>query len=280
MNYAPIFGMFERSAGPDLVDQIVWAHEQGFRAWEDNTLPYRSRRDQDRIAQALADRGMRMGVFVVGDDHGLHAPTISRPDADAQAAFLLQIEDRVELARRMNATWMTVLPGVADLVLKEGYQLANIVETLRRAAEMLEPHGLVMAVEPVSGWSTPGDLIDAMDLGYLICKSVSSPSCKLLFDVFQQQVLAGNIIEEIDYCWDEICYFQIGDHPGRHEPGTGEINYPFVMRHIASKGYGGLIGMEHSVRTPTPAGEMALVHAYRRMDAFIGEAGHSTLLEW
>ena len=80
---------------------------------------------------------------------------------------------------------------------------------------------------------------------YVICKAVNSPSCKILFDMYHQQITEGNLIPNIDAAWDEIAYFQVGDNPGRNEPGTGEINYRNVFKHIHGKGFTGVLGMEH-----------------------------------
>jgi hydroxypyruvate isomerase len=79
----------------------------------------------------------------------------------------------------------------------------------------------------------------------MICKAVGSPSCKILFDMYHQQITEGNIIPNIDRAWAEIGYFQTGDNPGRKEPTTGEMNYRNIFRHIHGKGYTGIIGMEH-----------------------------------
>jgi hydroxypyruvate isomerase len=79
----------------------------------------------------------------------------------------------------------------------------------------------------------------------------------------------GEIIRQIDGCWDEIAYFQVGDNPGRKEPTTGEINYKNIFKHIHAKGYKGIVGMEHGNSKPGKEGEAALVVAYRYSDDFL-----------
>ena len=101
---------------------------------------------------------------------------------------------------------------------------------------------------------------------YSICKAVNRPSCKILFDIYHQQISEGNLIPNIDHCWDEIAYLQSGDNPGRNEPGTGEINYGNVFQHIADKGYRGIMGMEHGNSQRGEAGERAVIAAYRGVD--------------
>ncbi|HBK89532.1 MAG TPA: xylose isomerase, partial [Cytophagales bacterium] len=145
-----------------------------------------------------------------------------------------------------------------------GMQTAHIVDALRRGAEIFEPHGLIMVLEPLS--DTPELFLRTSDQTYEICKAVKSPSCKILYDIYHMQRNEGNLIANIDATWDEIAYFQIGDNPGRKEPGTGEINYKNIFAHIHAKGYRGVLGMEHGVAGEGKTGEQALIEAYRRVD--------------
>ncbi|MXW81963.1 MAG: TIM barrel protein [Rhodothermaceae bacterium] len=265
MHYAPHFGMFKNSAGDDLVDQLNFAADQGFTAWEDNGMKGRNTDTQERIARTMSDRNMRMGVFVA---HQIHwrEPNLASGDADLRAQFLSDIEDSVEVAKRVNATWMTVVPGFVDLRLDMGYQTANVVESLRRACDILEPHGLVMVLEPLNPHNHPGLFLTKIPQAYSICRSVDSPACKILNDLYHQQITEGNLIPNIDGAWDEIGYFQIGDNPGRKEPTTGEINYANVFAHIRNKGFEGILGMEHGNMHPGKEGEVALIEAYRNVD--------------
>ena len=173
----------------------------------------------------------------------------------------------MEVAKRVNATWMTVVPGHLDLRLEPDYQTANVVETLRRAAEILEPHGLVMVLEPLNPFRDhPGLFLTKIPQAYLICRAVDSPACKILFDIYHQQITEGNLIPNIERAWDEIGYYQIGDNPGRNEPTTGEINYRRVFEYIHRKGFQGVLGMEHGNAQPGSDGERAVIEAYRQVD--------------
>lgn len=265
--YAPHFGMFSNSAGDDLVDQLTFAAEQGFTAWEDNGMKGRSVSDQERIAAAMSRLGIQMGVFVAHTIFWRESNLASGRD-DWREQFLTEIQESVEVAKRVNAKWMTVVPGHVDLRSDMGYQTANVVESLRRASEILEPHGLVMVLEPLNPRDHPGLFLTKIPQAYEICRAVDSPSCKILDDLYHQQITEGNLIPNIDRAWDEIAYFQIGDNPGRNEPGTGEINYLNVFKHIHSKGFEGIMGMEHGVAGKGAAGEQSLIEAYRTVDAF------------
>jgi hydroxypyruvate isomerase len=260
--------MFQHHAGRDLVAQLEFMAAEGFTALEDNGMKDRSRAEQERIASAMQRLGMRMGVFVA-HTIGWTEANLTSGDPARRDAFLAEMRASVEVAKRVNATWMTVVPGHVDRRLELSYQTANVVEALKRAAAMLEPHGLVMVLEPLNTLRDhPGQFLTRIPQAYLLCKAVASPSCKILFDAYHQQITEGNLIPNLDAAWDEIGYTQVGDHPGRKEPGTGEINYRNVFRHLHSKGYDGIVGMEHGNARPGRDGERALIEAYVEADRY------------
>ena len=269
LHYAPHFGMFRQHAGNDPVAELEFMRAEGFTALEDNNLRTREVAVQETIGKTLDRLGMRMGVFVA---HSIDwkSPTLTTKDDAKRQAFLSEIRASVEIAKRVNAKWMTVVPGHVDSRPHIDYQTANVVDILRRACEILEPHGLVMVLEPLNTLTNhPGMFLTSTPQAYLVCKAVASPSCKILFDIYHQQITEGNLIPNINTAWDEIAYFQAGDNPGRNEPGTGEINYRNVFRHIHTKGFTGVVGMEHgnSIRG-SREGERAVIDAYVAADAF------------
>ena len=267
LNYAPHLGMFRAHAGTDPVDQLNFMADEGFRAFEDNGMKGRELTVQEAMAQTMANRGIQMGVFVA---HTIFwkEPNLASGREDWREQFLTEIRESVDVAKRVNATWMTVVPGHVDLRKDMGYQTANVIESLRRASDILAPHGLVMVLEPLNPRDHPGLFLSKMAQAYAICRAVDSPACKILDDLYHQQITEGNLIPNIDACWDEIGYFQMGDNPGRKEPTTGEINYRNVFKHIHSKGFKGVMGMEHGNSLPGREGERAVIDAYRTVDAF------------
>ena len=267
LNYAPHLGMFKNSVGDDPIDQINYMADLGFRAFEDNGMRSRSVALQNKISKTLENRGMKMGVFVA---HKIYwdKPNLSSGDYDYRNEFLNFIKKSVEVAKRVNAKWMTVVPGHLDLRKDISYQTSNVVETLKRASDILEPHGLVMVLEPLNFRDHPGLFLTESPQAFQICKAVNSPSCKILFDIYHQQIQEGNLIPNIEDTWDEIAYFQIGDNPGRREPTTGEINYKNVFKFIHEKGFDGILGMEHGNSIQGIEGEKALVDAYLKVDSF------------
>ncbi|HUG39118.1 MAG TPA: TIM barrel protein [Longimicrobiales bacterium] len=265
LDYAPHFGMFRHHGGEDLIGQLRFMAERGFRSLEDNGMRERPVAEQERIAREMARLGMRMGVFVA---HTIHwrEPNLAGGERGKRDEFLAEIRSSVDVARRVNATWMTVVPGHVDLRLHPDFQTANVVESLRRAAEILEPHGLVMVLEPLNRRDHPGLFLTGIPQAYQICRAVDSPACKILDDLYHQQITEGNLIPNLEAAWDEIAYFQIGDNPGRNEPTTGEINYRNVFAHIREKGYRGILGMEHGNARAGREGELAVIRAYRSVD--------------
>ena len=239
----------------------------GFRAMEDNGMMGRSESEQKQIGDLMASLGMQMGVFVL-DKGGNGANTLAAGKQEYVDIFLKGCRRAVEVAKRCNAKLTTVVPGDFQRDLPIGLQTSNVIEALRRGADILAPAGLVMVLEPLS--DTPDLFLRNSDQTYAICKAVNSPACKILFDMYHMQRNEGNIINNIDKCWDEIAYFQIGDNPGRKEPTTGEMNYKNIFKHIHSKGYKGVLGMEHGNVKPGKEGELALIKAYRDADDFLG----------
>lgn len=265
LNYAPHFGMFENSAGKDLIDQLKFMADNGFMALEDNGLMGRPVEMQTKIGETLAKLGMTMGVFVV-DKGGNSQNSLAAGKQEYIDIFLNGCKRAVETAKRVNAKWMTVVPGDYERNLPIGIQTAHVVEALRRGAEILEPHGLTMVLEPLS--DTPNLFLRYSDQTFLICKAVNSPACKILFDIYHMQKNEGRLIYNMTHTWDEIAYIQIGDEPGRKEPTTGEINYKNVFEFIHKKGFKGVMGMEHGNFKPGKEGELALIEAYRQVDSF------------
>jgi hydroxypyruvate isomerase len=266
LDYAFHDGMFRNSGGQDFLDQIQFGYDMGFRSIEDNGMTGRTPELQKKIGEKLTKLGMSMGVFVLNKG-GNGANSLAAGKPEFLEIFLKGCHQAVEVSKRVNAKFTTVVPGDYERRIPLGVQTGNVIEALKRGAEILEPHGIVMVLEPLS--DTPDLFLRYSDQTYMICKGVGSPSCKLLFDIYHMQRNEGNIIPNMDRTWNEIAYIQIGDNPGRKEPTTGEINYKNIFKHIYNKGYRGILGMEHGNAKPGKDGEVALIKAYRESDSFM-----------
>lgn len=265
LDYAFHDGMFKNHGGNDFIDQIKFAYDKGFRSIEDNGLAGRSVEQQTKIGETLAKLGMKMGVFVVPKG-GNSANSLAAGKKEYIDIFLEGCRKSIEVAKRVNAKWVTVVPGDFERNLPIGIQTGHVIDGLKRGAEIFEPHGIIMVLEALS--DTPNLFLRTTDQAYEICRGVNSPSCKVLYDTYHMQKNEGNLIKNIEIAWSEIAYFQIGDNPGRKEPTTGEINYKNVFKYIYDKGYRGIMGMEHGNSKPGKEGELALIEAYRTSDSF------------
>ena len=267
LNYAFHDGMFKNNGGADFIDQIKFAHERGFRAIEDNGMMSRPVEMQKKIGETLAKLGMKMGVFVITSDNWHWKTSLASGKQEFIDRMVKDCKEAVEVAKRCNAKWMTVVPGNYDRSLSFEYQTSNVIKALRIASDILAPNGLVMVLEPLS--DNPDLFLRHSDQTFMVCKAVNSPACKILFDMYHMQRNEGDIINNINKAWDEIGYFQIGDNPGRNEPTTGEMNYKNIFKHLYNKGYRDILGMEHGNAKPGKEGEMAVIQAYRESDSFL-----------
>lgn len=268
LKYAPYIGMFRTTVGSDdPIDNIRFCNEQGFRAVFDNGLMGRPVEEQERIAAELARLGMDLGPFVLYADFGVTS-FVTR-DPEKRAMLLDRMRQGVETAKRINAKWALVVPGRYDESLHWDYQTANVIDNLRFCAEILEPAGLTMVLEPLNYLHDhPGLFLTGIPQAYLICRSVNSRNIKIINDLYHQQITEGNLIPNIEASYDEIGAFHLGDNPGRNEPTTGEINYKNIFKYLFEKGYDGTLCLEHGKSLPGTEGDARVIAAYREMDAF------------
>lgn len=268
LKYAPSPGQFGHHAGNDYIDQIKFAADQGFTAWEDNGLAGRPVNLQKKVGETLQKLDMTMGVFVTGFSFG-SSDLLTKTGKSFREGLKKSIENSIEVAKRVHATWTTVVPGRVNQRLAPEYQTANCIENLKVLAEVCEPAGLVMVLEPLNWYANhPGLFLRTVPQAYQICKAVGSPSCKILDDLYHQQVDVGNLIPNMEKSWDEIAYIQQGDNPGRNEPLSGEINYRYIFGWLHKRGYDGVLGMEHGKSQGGKEGEKRVIEAYRWCDSF------------
>lgn len=265
MKFSPDFSIFPSQQGKGVEDQIRWGYDQGFRAWETTFLKNRPVEEQEKISRLIQQKGMEFGQFV--GTYTFKNVTFAGRDKELRENVLNDVRASVEIAKRMNTKFIHNVLGIADPKLPADFQMANAIELLKRIADIYEPHGIVMVMESMNHKiNHPGVFLHTIPQAYALAKAVGSPSIKVLFDAYHVQIEEGNLIPTIDYAWDEIAYFQIGDNPGRKEPGSGEINYVNLLQHIHDKGYRGFVGLEHGISKPGKEGELAALKAYRTID--------------
>jgi len=266
LKYAPYLGMFEKHAGKDPIDQLKFMADQGFHAMFDNGLMRRPAQTQEAIAKEMARLNMALGPFVAYAD--FKVKSFVTQDKEIRQMLVQTMINSVETAKRTNANWTLVVPGRYDESLEWDYQTANVVENLKMCVEICEPAGLVIVIEPLNPWNHPGLFLTKIPQAYQVCRAVNSPYCKIVDDLYHQQITEGNLIPNIDRAWEEIASFHLGDSPGRKEPLTGEINYKNIFKHLYNKGYDDVLCMEHGKSKSGQEGEIAVIEAYRACDDF------------
>ncbi|MHC4646387.1 MAG: hydroxypyruvate isomerase family protein [Planctomycetota bacterium] len=268
LRYAPSLGQFRNHVGRDPIDNIKFASDEGFGAMFDNRFMKKDPRQQEAITKEMTRLGMTLGPFIAYAEFG--KATFVTGDKEVRTMLVDKMKAAVEVKKRTGAKWALIVPGRYHEKLEWSYQTANVIENLKYCAEVCEPSGLVIVIEPLNTLRNhPGVFLTKISQAYQICRAVGSPSCKILNDIYHQQITEGNLIPNIDMAWDQIATFHVGDTPGRNEPTTGEINYRNIFKHIHKKGYDGVLCMEHGAsKGRTKEAERAVIDAYRACDDF------------
>jgi hydroxypyruvate isomerase len=208
---------------------------------------------------------MRMGLFIGSADFG--NATFASGRIDFRRRILGEVTRAAETAKIVNGCGFIIVPGRRDARLSDAQQQSHAVELLKQCAEICERAGTRMFLEPLNHWGRhPQMFLHSVSQGAEICRAVGSDSCRLLFDVYHQAVTEPDVLDLIERHWSAIGYFQIGDNPGRKEPGTGNFDFRRFFQITDARGYDGLFGMEHGNANPGPEGEHAVIEAYRRLE--------------
>ncbi len=258
-------GMFINHAGKDPISQIQFIASQGFVGIEDNFMKIRPVEQQIAIAQELKKNGMQLGSFVHNTTTWQDATLVSEP-SEVRSIILKEIRETIEVAKRVNGKYLTLLSGRSHPTMERQYQKANFIQNLRVIAEEAEKASLILGLEAINGKEFPGTFITKVTDAYEIVKAVNSPSIKLTFDMYHVQIENGNVINNFDKTFDEIAYIHIADNPGRSEPGTGEVNFENILKYIYKSGYKGFIDMEHISTIPGKEGENNILNIYRNLN--------------
>ncbi len=174
LKYAPDLGAFHQHAGKDPIDQLKFMADEGFSAMFDNGLMGKPPELQEKIAKEMTRLGMTLGPFVMYADFS--KATLVTPDEEIRKQIVNLTKQAVETSKRANAKWALIAPGLCSQRLEWDYQTANLVDNLRRCAEVAEPAGMVIVIEPLNWWANhPGLFLQKIPQAYLICKAVNSP---------------------------------------------------------------------------------------------------------
>jgi hydroxypyruvate isomerase len=228
-----------------FLDRFQLARDAGFDAVE-FLFPYEH--DAADIAAALAKTGLTLALFnfPAGDfgagDRGL-AGDPSRVANFRESADLAMQYAQVLQPEKMNCLAGKVIPGVSRQA-----QVDTLISNLRSAADLATPHNVRLVMEPLNPFDAPGYLISTPDEGFAVIEQANHPNLKVQYDIYHAQRTQGNMTSTLSARMPLIGHIQIADSPNRHEPGTGEINYPFVFQAIDDAGYDGWVSLEYKPR--------------------------------
>jgi hydroxypyruvate isomerase len=243
-----------------FLDRLRKVKEAGFSHYE--FWPWRGK-DIEGILKLNEELGLTAVQFsaspVKGFGHG-----ITNPDPSRREEFEEEIRSAVPIAKKLGVKKICVVAGEETRGHSRDEQTRAVIAALKAGAKIVEPEGITIILEPLNILvDHPRQLIVHSAEAAEVLKAVGSPNVKMLFDIYHQQISEGNLSGNIRKYRDLIGYFQLADHPGRHEPTTGEIAYPFVLKTIHDIGYKGPIGMEMSPKSDP----MTAFRAMRRVDA-------------
>lgn len=168
--------------------------------------------------------------------------------------FHAGIDRAIEYATALKCPKVNCLAGILGTSSNRDNAESTLIENLEYAAEKLGDAGIGLLLEPVNSRDIPGFFVDRTSSALAIIDEVASDNLKLQYDIYHAQVMEGDLARTIETNFDRIGHIQLADNPGRHEPGTGEINYPFLFGRLDELGYDGWIGCEYKPRTTTTAG--------------------------
>ena len=200
----------------------------------------------------------RLGIecaCLVGN-RGVNPKGMGLCEPSERDGFLAELRASTEAAKRFESTRLVILTGFKVPGMSREQQKASIVEGLKRGHDIVARNGVTMIVEPINtlapveplnphGDNHANYYLDRTPEAFEIVREVGSPYVKILFDIYHVQIMEGNLIESIRKHIRDIAHFHIGDVPGRHEPGTGEINYGNVFRAIRETGFPDFVAMEY-----------------------------------
>jgi len=227
-----------------FLDRIKIAKDQGFDAiefwnWDNKDMP--------AIKKTAQAAGIDIATF-----QSNRGGTLIHPDH--RENFVSGIKESLDMANQMDCSSMFILTDELgdDRSVKfqfpeldEEEKYTNVLEGLKEIAPLAEGAGVTLVLEPLNNLvDHAGYWLKHADVGFEIIRKIDSPNIKLLFDIYHQQVTEGNIIERLIGNLDVIGHVHVADVPGRHEPGTGELNFGVILDKLQKAGYDRFVGLE------------------------------------
>ncbi|MFC0178955.1 hydroxypyruvate isomerase [Thorsellia kenyensis] len=164
------------------------------------------------------------------------------------------VEKAIEYATALNCKQVNVLSGIAKESSQQAVHHETLVNNLKYAAKKLKEVGIKLLIEPINTFDMPGFFVNHTNQALELIKEVGSDNLFVQYDVYHMQRMEGELTQTIKNNLAQIAHIQIADNPGRHEPGTGEINYPFLFKSLDEMGYSGWVGAEYNPANTTEEG--------------------------
>ena len=206
------------------------------------------------IAQRLQDAGLQAVLhnLPAGDWAAGERGIACLPDRVVQ--FRAGVQQALDYAGALGVTQLNCLAGIAPAALPEPLLRQTLQDNLRYAAEQLQRAGMRLLVEFINRYDIPGFYLHRSDQTLALMDAVAADNVFLQYDMYHAQRSEGELAASLQRYLSRIGHIQIADNPGRHEPGTGEINYPFLLGHLDALGYAGWVGCEYLPADTTEAG--------------------------
>ncbi|MBB3139158.1 hydroxypyruvate isomerase [Halomonas organivorans] len=235
----------------DFLDRFEAAAKAGFKGVE-YLFPYDF--EAAEIRQRLDDNGLTQVLFnLPAGDWGAGERGIAcHPDRVEE--FRAGVDRAIEYAKVLGNTQVNCLAGIQPQGVSDDEARKTLVDNLRFAAEKLQAAGILLIAEPINTRDIPGFFLNRTAQALAIFDEVGSDNLKLQYDIYHMQIMEGDLAPTIEKHLDRIAHVQLADNPGRHEPGSGEINYPFLFGHLDRLGYQGWIGCEYKPAGSTQEG--------------------------
>ncbi len=226
-----------------FLERFGAARDAGFSAVE-YMFPYEE--EPDAIQSRLQASGLEQVLFNLpaGDWDAGDRGTACDPDRIEE--FRAGVERAREYAGALGVERVNCLAGLRQEQLPAEEQWRLLVENVRYAAEALAADGRTLLVEPVNTSDAPGFFLSTTGAAARLLEEVGAENLRIQFDFYNVQKMEGNLCERFDELLDRIAHVQVADNPGRHQPGTGEIDYAFIFEHIDRSGYDGWVGLEYA----------------------------------
>ncbi|MEW6046041.1 MAG: hydroxypyruvate isomerase [Bacillota bacterium] len=225
-----------------FMERFERAARAGFR-YVEFLFPYGQ--DVEGIAGELARLGLEQVLFNLPAGDWASGERGIAADPGRRAEFRDGVERALEIACRLGVRRLNCLAGRRRPDLPEAEQHACLVENLRHAADRLAAHGLVLLVEALNELDVPGFYLTTTRQALALLDQVGRANVQLQYDAYHMQIMEGNLTQTLLTNLSRIGHVQVADVPGRHEPGSGEIRYPFVLEKLDQAGYTGFVSLEY-----------------------------------